>query len=99
LPPIFISDAEVATKLTPALLLGTVEEALAGLATGALLNVGKVSVTLDDDDGVRTLLAMVGAVPAKHIAGVKWVGTFDRNAERGLPRAPATLLLTDSVTG
>jgi ornithine cyclodeaminase/alanine dehydrogenase-like protein (mu-crystallin family) len=99
LTALFISNAEVEAKLTPALLLGTVEDALAGLATGAVLNVGKVSVTLDDDDGARTLLAMVGAVPAKHIAGVKWVGTFDRNAARGLPRAPATLLLTDSVTG
>jgi len=48
---------------------------------------------------MRTLHAMVGAIPGKRIAGVKWVGTFDRNAERGLPRAPATLLLTDSVTG
>lgn len=99
MPPVFISNAEVEAKLTPALLLGTVEDALAGLATGAMLNVGKVSVTLDDQDGTRTLLAMVGAVPAKRVAGVKWVGTFDRNAERGLPRAPATLLLTDSVTG
>ena len=97
--PIVISDEDVEARLTPALLLGTVEEALAGLATGAVLNVGKVSITLDDDDGARTLLAMVGAVPGKHVAGVKWVGTFERNAARGLPRAPATLLLTDSVTG
>src|SRR5262245_60308582 len=54
LPPIIISDADVETKLTPALLLGAVEDALAGLATGATLNVGKVSVTLDDHDGTRT---------------------------------------------
>ena len=99
MPPRFISDAEVDAGLTPALLLGTVEDALLGLASGAVINGGKVTVTLDDDDGVRTLLAMVGVVPGKHVAGVKWVGTFSRNAERGLPRAPATLLLTDSVTG
>jgi ornithine cyclodeaminase len=69
------------------------------LASGAVINGGKASVTLDDHDGTRTMIAMVGVVPGKHVAGVKWVGTFNRNAERGLPRAPATLLLTDSVTG
>jgi ornithine cyclodeaminase/alanine dehydrogenase-like protein (mu-crystallin family) len=98
LAPRFINDAEVYAGLTPALLLGTVEEALAGLASGAVINGGKVAVTLDDHDGARTLLALVGVL-ARHDAGVKWVGTFNRNAERGLPRAPATLLLTDSVTG
>jgi len=99
LPPVFISDAEVEAALTPTLLLGTVEDALAGLASGGVINGGKVSVTLDDHDGTRTLLAMVGIVPGKQVAGVKWVGTFNGNAARGLPRAPATLLLTDSVTG
>src|SRR5581483_9446260 len=91
--------AETDAGLTPSLLLGTVEDALAGLASGAVINGGKVSVTLDDADGARTLIAMVGVVPGRHVAGVKWVGTFNRNVERDLPRAPATLLLTDSVTG
>jgi ornithine cyclodeaminase/alanine dehydrogenase-like protein (mu-crystallin family) len=98
-PPLFISDAEVAKTLTPALLLGSVRDALAGIAAGTVLNVGKVNTTLADENGTRTLIAMVGALPAQGIAGVKWVGTFDRNPARGLPRAPATIILTDSTTG
>ncbi|HMK78030.1 MAG TPA: hypothetical protein VK438_00190 [Xanthobacteraceae bacterium] len=99
MPPLFVSDAEVEKALTPTLLLATIEDAFAGLATGAVINGGKISISLDDHDGARTMLALIGAVPEKRVAGVKWVGTFNRNAERGLPRAPATLLLTDSVTG
>jgi N-[(2S)-2-amino-2-carboxyethyl]-L-glutamate dehydrogenase len=99
MPPLFITDAEVEATLTPPLLLATIEDALAGLAAGTVINGGKVSIALDDDDGARSLLALIGAMPGKHVAGVKWVGTFNRNAERGLARAPATMLLTDSVTG
>jgi ornithine cyclodeaminase/alanine dehydrogenase-like protein (mu-crystallin family) len=98
-PPLFISDAEVAKSLTPALLLDTVRDALIGIADGTVLDVGKVNTTLSDENGRRTLIAMVGALPAQGVAGVKWVGTFDRNRARGLPRAPATIILTDSTTG
>jgi ornithine cyclodeaminase/alanine dehydrogenase-like protein (mu-crystallin family) len=99
-PPLFLSDADVAQALTPTLLLDTVRDTLAGIAAGTVLNVGKVNTTLSDEDkGSRTLIAMVGALPARGIAGVKWVGTFDRNRARGLPRAPATIILTDSTTG
>jgi alanine dehydrogenase len=97
--PVFISDEHAATALTPATLLKTVEDALAGIARGQVLNGGKVSIALDDEDGVRALHAMIGVLPKERIAGVKWVGTYDRNRARGLPRAPATMILTDSVTG
>jgi alanine dehydrogenase len=97
--PAFISDEDVTTALTPAMLLKTVEDALAGISRGQILNGGKVSVALDDQDGVRALHAMVGVLLEERIAGVKWVGTYNRNRARGLPRAPATMILTDSVTG
>ena len=97
--PVFISDERVATALAPAALLKIVQDALAGIADGQIFNGGKVSVTLDDEDGVRALHAMVGVLLKERIAGVKWVGTYDQNGARGLPRAPATMILTDSVTG
>ena len=54
---------------------------------------------LDDADGQRILHGMAGVLLNEGIAGIKWVGGFNDNPRRGLPRAPATVLLTDSVTG
>jgi ornithine cyclodeaminase len=94
-----VPEHEVERLLTPDLLLTTVEATLIGMAAGRVIVGGKAMINLDDADGRRTLLAMTGVLLDQKIAGVKWVGTFARNPERGLARAPATILLSDAVTG
>lgn len=94
-----VPEHEVERLLTPELVLSTVEAALAGMAAGRVVAGGKAMINLDDADGLRSLLAMTGVLLDEKIAGVKWVGTFAGNPGRGLARAPATILLSDAVTG
>lgn len=97
--PVTLSEADVLRALTPSLILSTVEEVLGEIGAGDALSVSPVTLALDDADGPRIFKAMPGAVPRLGAAGVKWVASVDRNAGRGLPRAPATVVVTDPVTG
>lgn len=45
------------------------------------------------------LHAMPAFVPAARAAGIKWVGSFPANPERGLPTISGLLILNDPVTG
>ncbi len=93
------SESAVERILTPSLLLETVEATLVEIADGSVLSGAKAILELDDADGRRAFLALPGVLTKTRIAGVKWVGSFARNPARGLPRAPATILLSDAVTG
>ncbi|WP_137389077.1 ornithine cyclodeaminase family protein [Rhodoligotrophos defluvii] len=97
--PIFLSEAEAAKRLTPALLLETVETTLRQLAAERATVATPSMIAVEDARGRRAFKAMPGALPEQNVAGVKWVGTFDRNAQAGLPRAPATVVLTDFTNG
>lgn len=94
-----LSEAEVEKHLNPDLLLSVTERTLADIAMHRALVTSPATIHIDDDDGTRAFKAMAGALPSRNIAGVKWVGAFDRNRERGLPRAPATIIVTDCITG
>jgi ornithine cyclodeaminase len=94
-----VREEEAAALLTPPLLLAVVRATLEAMGAGRAVSGPKAIVELDDENGRRTFLAMPGALPEAGVAGVKWVATIARNPARGLPRAPATILVSDAVTG
>lgn len=94
-----VTDELAVSVLTPSLLLATVESTLLQMDKGRVLSGGKALIDLDDNDGRRTFLAMPGVLLEERVAGVKFVATVARNRDRGLPRAPAGILLSDAVTG
>jgi ornithine cyclodeaminase/alanine dehydrogenase-like protein (mu-crystallin family) len=94
-----LSDDEVDALLSTETILSTVERTLAAMGKGRVLTTSKATIELNDSEGHRTLFAMPGVLLDERVAGIKWVGTFANNPGRGLPRAPATILLSDSTTG
>jgi len=94
-----LSDEEVDALLSTETILSTVERTLAAMGRGRVVTAAKTTIDLDDSEGRRTLFAMPGVLLDERVAGLKWVGTFASNPGRGLPRAPATILLSDSTTG
>jgi ornithine cyclodeaminase len=97
--PTVVTDEQAARLLSTELLLSTVEATLAQMAERRVLSGDKAVIELDDGDGRRAFLAMPGILLERRVAGVKWVATVARNTSAGLPRAPATIVLTDAVTG
>ena len=97
--PVILSEERVAKLLAPGLVLRIVEQTLAALSDGRAFQGSKGSMHLHDADGLRTFHAMTGVLHQEQVAGVKWVATVAENGKRGLPRAPATILLSDSTTG
>lgn len=94
-----ISEASVAPFLRPDFILPHVETTMRGIGNGTVKKGDKAYLHLDDEGGLRTFVAMTGALTNDAICGVKWVGTIAGNAERNRPRAPAAVILTDSITG
>jgi ornithine cyclodeaminase len=96
---VVVREHEAAALLTPAFLLENVGATLREIGAGRAVSGAKALIELDDADGRRAFLAMPGALPGAGVAGVKWVATIADNPRRGLPRAPATILVSDVVTG
>ena len=94
-----VSDDVVARFLRPDFILAHVETTMRGIGKGTIENGSKAFLHLDDPHGLRTFIAMPGALTDEAVCGVKWVGTIAGNSKKGLPRAPATIILTDSLTG
>jgi ornithine cyclodeaminase/alanine dehydrogenase-like protein (mu-crystallin family) len=97
--PLYLSAAQAGCLLDPPSVLAIVEQALKALSAGRLVNGSKGGFTLNGIEGRRHMGAISGGDLEAGMTGVKWFAACDGNPARGLPRVPATLLLTDARTG
>jgi alanine dehydrogenase len=90
----FLGRANVYAALDPADALGVVREAFEEHARGTWFMPSKVYVPAPPDGDFRAMPASGGGY-----AVLKWVTSFPRNPERGLPTVAGVVLLSDSRTG
>jgi alanine dehydrogenase len=90
----FLGRANVYAALDPAGALEVVRGAFEQHARGAWLMPSKVYVPAPPDGDFRAMPASGGGY-----AVLKWVTSFPRNPERGLPTVAGVVLLSDSRTG
>lgn len=97
--PLYVSREDAKRLIEPSSVLRVIERALAGLATGLLINGTKGGFTLAGQDGQRHMGAISGCDLEANVGGVKWFAACDENPRRGLPRVPSTIVLCDADTG
>ena len=90
----FLGRANVYAALDPADALEVVREAFEEHARGNWFMPSKVYVPAPPDGDFRAMPASGGGY-----AVLKWVTSFPRNPERGLPTVAGVVLLSDSRTG
>jgi ornithine cyclodeaminase len=88
-------DVRAAVDMPAAIAL--MREAFAQLSAGDASVPERLAVGVPDVEG--TALFMPAYLRASRQLGLKVVGVFPRNAARGLPTVPATVLLLDAETG
>jgi alanine dehydrogenase len=90
----FLGRDNVYAALDPASALEAVREAFVNHARGEWSMPSKVYVPAPPDGDFRAMPASGGGY-----AVLKWVTSFPRNPERGLPTVAGVVLLSDSTTG
>jgi alanine dehydrogenase len=90
----FLAAANVYAALEPAEALEVVRRAFVEHARGAWFMPSKVYVPAPPDGDFRAMAAAGGGY-----AVLKWVTSFPRNPERGLPTVAGVVLLSDAGTG
>jgi alanine dehydrogenase len=90
----FLGRDNVYAALDPASTLEAVREAFVNHARGEWSMPSKVYVPAPPDGDFRAMPASGGGY-----AVLKWVTSFPRNPERGLPTVAGVVLLSDSTTG
>jgi 2,3-diaminopropionate biosynthesis protein SbnB len=76
-----------------------VEQAYARHAAGQVLNPDSCFLRFPGE-GRNRIIALPASIEDEHpVAGIKWVASFPGNAERGLDRASAVIILNDRGTG
>lgn len=90
----FLAAANVHAALGPAEALAAVGEAFEAHAKGVWFMPSKVYVPAPPDGDFRAMPASGGGY-----AVLKWVTSFPRNPERGLPTVAGIVLLSDAATG
>jgi ornithine cyclodeaminase/alanine dehydrogenase-like protein (mu-crystallin family) len=90
----FLAAANVDAALDPAAALEAVRGAFVAHARGEWFMPSKVYVPAPPDGDFRAMPASGGGY-----AVLKWVTSFPRNPERGLPTVAGVVLLSDAATG
>ena len=90
----FLARETVYAALDPASALEAVREAFVSHARGEWFMPSKVYVPAPPDGDFRAMPARGGGY-----AVLKWVTSFPRNPERGLPTVAGVVLLSDATTG
>ncbi|MFO0911741.1 MAG: ornithine cyclodeaminase family protein [Pirellulales bacterium] len=86
-------------NLEPLVVMGVVERALREHAEGAYEMHPKIGVHPTETDPANFIHAMPAYLPRLRACGLKWVGGFARNFERGLPNVTGVQVLNDPDTG
>jgi ornithine cyclodeaminase/alanine dehydrogenase len=85
--------------LTPDQVLGAVEQALREHANGTYEMHPKIGVHPTGTDPGNFIHAMPAYLREKGVCGLKWVGGFPGNRERGLPNVTGVQVFNDTETG
>lgn len=100
---ILLSKREIEGLLTIGEVIEVVEKTYNDLGEGRAINPAKLCLDLGESGNWPNYNAFVDAMPAYvgwlDMAGLKWVGGFWSNVERGLPSISAMILLIDPRTG
>jgi len=101
--PIYLTDQQVQSILTPQMAYEGVVDGLTAHAKGEFIQPLKPYIRPrgreDEYNGGRfiTMPAYVGG--GVQMAGVKWIAGFPANIDRGLPRASGMIIVSDVETG
>lgn len=97
---LYLSQADVVRAgLTMKMAVRAMEDALSLFSEGKTIMPYKTVLDLDERKRGR-INAMIAYVGGEYeVAGIKWIGGFPPNVDKGWPRATALLILNDSWNG
>lgn len=94
---LYLSQSDVAAAGPPmAEIIATLEHAFRERGEGRVEMPSKIGIHTMPD---AFLHAMPASIPGQNAAGMKWVGGYPRNRDRGLPYVTGLLILNDPATG
>jgi ornithine cyclodeaminase/alanine dehydrogenase-like protein (mu-crystallin family) len=98
--PLFLSAIDLQACLPDADIYSVVEQTLRDLGTTQVISGPKSGFGFNLEGDYLHMGSVSGCVlTGSGAAGIKWFVTSDLNTSRGLPRVPATLLISDARTG
>jgi ornithine cyclodeaminase/alanine dehydrogenase-like protein (mu-crystallin family) len=97
--PVYLTEHDVVRLLDRAAVLANVEDTLRRVAGGDVVDGPKTGMETGSAEHACFSGVVLGYLRDRHIVGVKIFATASDNPGRGLPRVPATILISDSRTG
>ena len=97
--PLYLDEGSIFRCLDRRETYTVVKAVLAGLGHGRATNGPKAGFGFDCGGHHQHVGSVSGHVAGDGVAGLKWFTVADRNPEKGLPRVPATIIVTDAKTG
>src|SRR5215467_9885851 len=79
--------------------VGIVRDAYLAHADGKTVNPDSYFLKFPDQPDCRIIALPAYLGGGFDVAGLKWIASYPRNIQRGLPRASAVLVLNDTQTG
>jgi ornithine cyclodeaminase/alanine dehydrogenase-like protein (mu-crystallin family) len=95
----YLNEADVAELLDLAAIYSVVDSTMKAMAAGRVISGPKSGFHIADQNGDRFMASVSGCLLDQGIAGSKWFSACDDNTKRGLPRIPAAIVISDSITG